>query len=164
MCEPLSNSSSLEGRDSRTLQTCEILICGNGRNYARPGFEFQDVRHSVSLHVSLGDFQVVLMLNFLDRMEWEYSRSTKYTLSKYPQCMSSVDKSLSLFRGLLLYVSLLLYKFRSVVFHQTRSLNFDGVLNHHHVNTENAPERLVSVTPTYVEVAYDEATCMEIVQ
>lgn len=78
--------------------------------------------------------------------------------------MSSVNKSLSLFRRLLLYVSLLLYTFRSVVFHQTRSLNFDGVLNHHHVNTGNAQKGLVSVTPTYVEVAYDEATCMEKVQ
>ena len=142
----------------------EILICGTGRNYARPGLEFEDVRHSVSMHVSLGDFQVGLMLIFLDRLEWEYSRNTKYTLSKYLQCISSMNKSLSLLRGLLLYVSLLLYKFRSVVLHQTRALNFDGVLNHHHVNTENASERLVSVTPTYVEVAYDEATCMEIVQ
>lgn len=47
------------------------FICGNGRNYARPGFEFEDVRHSVSMHVSLGDFQVGLMLIFLDRLEWE---------------------------------------------------------------------------------------------
>ena len=81
MCEPLSDYSSFEGRDSRTLQTCEILIRGNGRNYARPGFEAEDVRHSVSMHVSLGDFQVVFVADF--SRSFGVSVLKKYTLSMY---------------------------------------------------------------------------------